>query len=158
MKKLLKKKTNLVLIFDVDGVLTTGNFFYDNKGKKYKIFGPDDNDAIKIIKNSIPIYFVTSDKRGYSISKKRIVDDMKCKLFLKNSEERLQWIKKIKKKVIYMGDSFTDVNIFKSAHYAIATNNCYIGLKKYADFITFHKGGERAVAEAIFHIIKKFKI
>ena len=94
MEKLLKKKTNLILIFDVDGVLTTGNFFYDKKGKKYKIFGPDDNDAIKIIKDSIPIYFVTSDKRGYSISKKRIVDDMNCKLFLKNSEERLKWIKK----------------------------------------------------------------
>ena len=156
--KLLKKKINLVLIFDVDGVLTSGNFLYDKNGKKYKIFGPDDHDAIKLISNLVPIYFVTSDKKGFSISKKRIVDDMNCKLLLKNSKERLQWIKKFKKKVIYMGDSFMDIDIFKSAYYSIATNDSYKELKKYADFVTFHKGGNRAVAEAILHIIKKFKI
>lgn len=41
-----------------------------------KIFGPDDNDAISLLKEFIDIRFISGDKKGFSISKKRIVDDM----------------------------------------------------------------------------------
>ena len=34
-----------VFILDVDGVMTTGQFFYSKDGKQMKVFGPDDNDA-----------------------------------------------------------------------------------------------------------------
>ena len=60
----------------------------------------------------------------------------------------------MKKKVIYMGDSFTDIKIFK-LHIMRLQPMTVIDFKKYADFVTFHKGGNRAVTEAIFHIIKK---
>ena len=151
---------NIKIFFDVDGVLTDGKFQYDKNGKKFKIFGPDDNDAIKLLKGKNYFCFITSDKRGYAITKKRIVDDMKCKLFLVPSSIRLNWIKKQKKndKIIYMGDSFTDINIFKFADYSIAPNNCYYELKKYSNFVTKHNCGDRAVAEAVLHIIKKFKL
>ena len=39
-----------VFILDVDGVLTSGNFFYTHKGKVMKVFGPDDNDALSLLK------------------------------------------------------------------------------------------------------------
>ena len=38
-------------IIDVDGVLSTGQFLYDVNGKRFKIFGPDDNDALKLLKS-----------------------------------------------------------------------------------------------------------
>ena len=57
-----------------------------------------------------------------------------------------------------MGDSFFDIDIFKFADYSIAPNNCYYLLKKYSNFVTKHNGGDRAVAEAILHIIDKFKL
>ena len=34
-------------VVDVDGVLTDGGFYYDEAGKRYKRFGPDDADALK---------------------------------------------------------------------------------------------------------------
>ena len=34
-----------VFILDVDGVMTNGQFLYNEDGKSYKIFGPDDNDV-----------------------------------------------------------------------------------------------------------------
>jgi len=37
-------------ILDVDGVMTTGHFFYSAKGKAMKIFGPDDNDGLSLLK------------------------------------------------------------------------------------------------------------
>lgn len=44
-----------VFILDVDGVLTTGQFFYSTEGKVYKVFGPDDNDALSLLSKFIDI-------------------------------------------------------------------------------------------------------
>ena len=70
MKLIKKNFKNFVL--DVDGVLTTGQFFYDQYGKKYKIFSVDDKDALSLLKKYIKISFITSDIKGLKISKKRV--------------------------------------------------------------------------------------
>ena len=66
----------LIFILDVDGVMTTGQFLYSQDGKAYKIFGPHDNDGLKLLNDKVTIQFITADKRGFPISKKRIIDDM----------------------------------------------------------------------------------
>ena len=86
----MKPKT---FILDVDGVLTTGSFLYSEKGKCFKIFGPDDNDGLKLLKNKLHIIFITGDKKGFEISKKRIVCDMGYDLYLVSTINRLEWIK-----------------------------------------------------------------
>ena len=59
------KKPQL-FILDVDGVLTTGTFFYDKNGKLLKEFGPDDHEALKILKKYLKIIFISADKRGFN--------------------------------------------------------------------------------------------
>lgn len=147
-----------VFVLDVDGVMTTGQFLYDSNGKAYKIFGPDDSDGLKILKQYIEIQFVSADKRGFEISKKRIQDDMGYPINLVSSDSRLAWINERydSKKVIYMGDGFFDYKIMKEVGYSIAPANADINAKKYSDFITDRSGGDRAVAEACIHIAKKF--
>ena len=61
-----------VFILDVDGVMTTGHFMYSKDGKQMKVFGPDDNDGLGLLNPNIEIRFVTGDKKGFSISNKRI--------------------------------------------------------------------------------------
>ena len=113
MKKKFKPK---VFILDVDGVMTTGHFIYSKKGKEYKIFGPDDADALNILKKFIEIRFITADKRGLPVSKKRIVNDMGFKLDLVNSYERLKWISRKYNldDVIFMGDGLLDFIVISS--------------------------------------------
>ena len=43
------------LILDVDGVFTTGQFLYTKEGKFAKVFGPHDNDGLKLLKGKINI-------------------------------------------------------------------------------------------------------
>ena len=95
-----------VVIFDVDGVMTTGHFLYSSNGKEYKIFGPHDNDGIKMIRGIVEILFVTADKRGYPITERRIVDDMGQKLCLVSEDERYDFIEARygMSNVVYMGD------------------------------------------------------
>ena len=61
----------LVFLLDVDGVMTTGQFLYSEGGKEYKVFGPHDNDGLKLIKDKATIKFITADERGFLITKKK---------------------------------------------------------------------------------------
>lgn len=145
-------------ILDVDGVLTTGHFLYSINGKEYKIFGPDDNDALQITKKYLNIEFISADKRGFDISKKRIVDDMGFNLTLVNSEERKKWFENNfqLESTIYMADGIFDYKIMEIIGYSICPNNANILTRNKSNFITSRNGGDRAVAEACIHILEKF--
>lgn len=145
-------------ILDVDGVMTTGHFFYTAEGKVMKIFGPDDNDGLSLLKQHIEIRFITGDKKGFPISKKRIVDDMDFPLDIVSTIRRVDWIRERYPidKVIYMGDGIFDHYVMREVGYSIAPANADKLAKQHAHYITERLGGDRAVAEACLHIMEKF--
>ena len=143
-------------VFDVDGVLTTGRFLYSKDGKQFKEFGPDDNDALKIISKYIEVEFISADLKGFEISKKRIVDDMGYKLTLVSTSDRLKWFEKNCdfKKTIYMADSFKDIQIFNNIGFSISPNNADTYCKNMSNYVTANAGGNRAVSEACFYVLE----
>ena len=143
-----------VVIFDVDGVMTTGQFLYSSNGKEYKIFGPHDNDGIKMMRGIVEILFVTADKRGYPITERRIVDDMGKKLCLVSEDERYDFIEARygMSNVVYMGDGYYDAKILKSCFFGIVPNNARVEAKESADYITPSNSGEGAVLDACLKI------
>jgi 3-deoxy-D-manno-octulosonate 8-phosphate phosphatase (KDO 8-P phosphatase) len=154
MSKVLPKN----LIIDVDGVLTDGSYYYTADGKVMKRFGPDDNDALSLLDGKMYIHAITGDKRGYPITKKRVLDDMGLPLDLVSTFNRVAWIEKrfSLKETIYMGDGIFDPLVFEKVLYSIAPANAFFKTKETADFITRAKGGEGAVAEAVLHILTYF--
>ena len=148
----------LIFILDVDGVMTNGQFYYNEHGKIMKIFGPDDNDALSLLKDCLDIRFVTGDRKGFKISEKRIVHDMGFKLDLVSTIKRIEWIENLYdlNKVIYMGDGIFDHYVMQGVNYSIAPNNANSIAKKNANYVTERNGGDRAVAEACLHIMEKF--
>lgn len=147
-----------VVIFDVDGVFTTGQFLYTRDGKIGKIFGPHDADGIKLLKGKIDVHAISADKRGFEITKKRIEEDMGIKLTLVSEGDRLKWIQENfdPEKVVYVGDGIHDSVIFDHVGYSIAPKNAfYITIRK-ANYVTKHNSGEGAVLDACLHILEKF--
>lgn len=144
-------------ILDVDGVLTDGGFYYTAAGKTMKKFGADDSDALSLLRPYLNILFVTGDKRGFEISKKR-VEDMHFDLELVSTIKRIEWIKERYNpmEVAYMGDGIFDHYVMMEVGYSIATADADSNAKKYADYITERTGGRRAVAEACLHLMEKF--
>ena len=139
-------------------MITTGQFFYTAEGKAMKVFGPDDNDALSLLKPYLETRFVTGDKKGYPISKKRISDDMKFKLDLVSTIHRVEWIKKRYNlaEVIYMGDGIFDHYVMQRVGYSIAPANADKLTASQANYVTKRSGGDRAVAEACLHILEEF--
>ena len=150
--------TYKVFILDTDGVITTGQFFYTAEGKAMKVFGPDDNDALSLLKPYLETRFVTGDKKGYPISKKRISDDMKFQLDLVSTIHRVEWIKERYNlaEVIYMGDGIFDHYVIQRVGYSIAPANADKLTASQANYVTKRSGGDRAVAEACLHILEEF--
>lgn len=145
-------------ILDVDGVLTTGQFIYSTEGKQFKIFGPDDNDALSLLKGKMEVRFVTGDKKGFEISRRRIVDDMHLPLDLVSTIARVEWIASHYNlaEVVYMGDGIFDHYVMQQVGYAIAPANADRNAKAFASYVTERSGGDRAVAEACLHLLERF--
>jgi len=80
-----------------------------------KVFGPDDNDGLSLLQPYLQIRFVTGDRKGFSISHKRIVDDMEYPLDLVSTIKRVEWIAERYDldEVIYMGDGIFDHYVFE---------------------------------------------
>jgi|688.fasta_scaffold642570_2 3-deoxy-D-manno-octulosonate 8-phosphate phosphatase (KDO 8-P phosphatase) len=157
-RNFINKKEFSSFIFDVDGVFTDGKFFYSNQGKELKSFGADDHDALIVMKNFLNIQIVTSDKRGFSISSKRVSEDLRFPLELVHSSKRLAWIMENFElsKTIYMGDGICDIEIFKEVGFSICPSNSLAAVKKYADYVTQAPGGDRAIAEACLFVLSRF--
>jgi 3-deoxy-D-manno-octulosonate 8-phosphate phosphatase (KDO 8-P phosphatase) len=146
-----------VFVLDVDGVLTDGSFYYNEKGKVMKKFSADDNDALSLLEPYINIIFVSGDKKGFEISKRR-VNDMGYNLILVSTITRIDWIKANFdiKRVVYMGDGIFDHYVMKEVFYSISTNDADIRAKQNANYITSRNGGNRAVSEACLHLLNVF--
>ncbi|MDB9800311.1 HAD hydrolase family protein [Alphaproteobacteria bacterium] len=138
--------------------MTTGQFLYTADGKAMKFFGPDDNDGLSLLKPYLDIRFVTGDKKGFAISKKRIEDDMGFPLELVSTIRRIDWIKKRydPQSVIYIGDGIFDHYVMREVGYSIAPANADTLAKQHANYVTTRSGGDRAVAEACLHILERF--
>lgn len=123
-----------------------------------KVFGPDDNDALSLLRAYLDIRFVTGDKKGLPISKKRIADDMGFPLDVVSTIRRVEWIadRFPLDAVIYMGDGIFDHYVMKQVGYSIAPANADKFAKQAADYVTERSGGDRAVAEACLHILERF--
>jgi 3-deoxy-D-manno-octulosonate 8-phosphate phosphatase (KDO 8-P phosphatase) len=147
-----------VFILDVDSVMTNGQSLYSEAGKQMKIFGPDDNDGLRLLNPNLKIRFVTGDRKGLPITIKRIKEDMKFDLDLVSTIKRIEWIKEHynPKEVIYMGDGIFDHYVMKEVGYSIEPANSDKIAKAHVNYVTQRSGGDRAVAEACLHIMQKF--
>ena len=148
-------KHKYIFLLDVDGVLTSGNFFYSIEGKVLKEFGAHDAYSLKKLSKFLEISFISADARGFEITKKR-VDDMGFEVKLVSEEERFEYVSKNYDldSLIYMGDGDADAKLLKKSFKGIAPNNSRPLALNSADFVTSKVGGDGAVAEACDWILE----
>lgn len=153
----MERKT--IVISDVDGCLTNGKFIYTVDGKVAKVFGPHDADGVKLLKkNGIEVKFISADKRGFEITKKRITD-MKCELDYVSEQERSAYLKSYVDSdytaVVFFGDGLGDLAAAQNNPdvYMVAPMNARDTVKGYADYVTPNIGGEGAFLDLAEYIV-----
>ena len=147
-------------ILDVDGVMTDGKIYWDEKGKPFKAFSNYDHDGLKIIRNFLDVEFISADKVGWNISENRIVQHMKFKLSYVTEQERLQWVlnKGDPAETVFMGDGPYDAKVLKSVGLGIAPSQSWDNVIQLADYVTKRPGGDGAVMEACLFLLQQMRI
>lgn len=159
----------IVIISDVDGVLTDGLHYYTEEGKKMKAFGNHDRDAIAIFKSlmdrcgvDLKIHFVTDDKDGFFITKSRVqswCDKYGVVLEQRSQESRCELIKYYNTKgyfTIYVGDSFIDFRALKLADWWGMPNDGWEGNTSelyQLGCVAQQNGGHGALAYLLFNFL-----
>lgn len=149
-----------IIISDVDGVLNTGQFLYDQNGKQFKIFGPHDGDGVKLLKkHGFDVKFISADHRGFKITQARI-NDLQCDVSLVSEGERYDFINKQYgiKNVIYIGDGFHDAAILRDCYFGISIADARIEARLAAQYVTESKAGCGAFLDASLIILKHFGV
>lgn len=158
MINLSRIDTPSAVVFDVDGVLTSGSFFYSIEGKVLKDFGPDDSDALGLLASLTEVRFISGDRKGFEITRRRVSEDMGFALDLVSTHSRAKWLesKYDLSGIVYVGDGIFDHLVMQKVGYAIAIAGALPHVVQSADWVTTRSGGNRAVAEAVLHLVEKF--
>lgn len=163
---------HIIFISDCDGILSDGKNVYNAQDKILKNYGQYDKEAIKYICDYAKdkIIFVTGDKNGFDITKKRLQDitnsclnKSNINLELKNSEERRELISKLLIEklsydsntiVVFIGDSLSDIPALSKANYGLTVNNAPTDVKYYCNYASHLNGSEGGFADCVFELYK----
>lgn len=152
------KKIKLIIL-DVDGVLTDGGVYYNNRGVETKRFNVKDGSGIKMAMH-MGIEFVIITGRMSNVVKVRAKElgvkhvyqgALKKHLIL----EKILEVTKVKREeMAFIADDIIDLELFKQVGFKVAVHDAVPEIKRMADFVTKHKGGEGAVRDFIEYVMK----
>jgi 3-deoxy-D-manno-octulosonate 8-phosphate phosphatase (KDO 8-P phosphatase) len=153
MKDIIEKAKKLkLLILDVDGVLTDGRLFFDDKGKEYKCFHARDGHGIKLLRQTGVEVAVISGRKSNSVALR--MKTLGVEYVYQGHENKIAAFNEIIQSLsiqpeqsAHVGDDLLDLPIMKRVGLSIAVNDANEPVKEYADWCTKTPGGQGAVRE-----------
>jgi 3-deoxy-D-manno-octulosonate 8-phosphate phosphatase (KDO 8-P phosphatase) len=146
-----------LVLFDVDGVLTDGRLYIDNRGEEYKSFNSRDGHGMKMLqRNGVQIGIITGRNS-------RIVEHRTTELGIKHVhqgaldklpvyEELVKRLNLNHGQVAFVGDDVVDLPIMLRVGFAVAVADAHQLVKRHAHWVTPNTGGcgaARQVCELI---------
>jgi 3-deoxy-D-manno-octulosonate 8-phosphate phosphatase (KDO 8-P phosphatase) len=149
---LTKAKKIRLVVFDVDGVLTTGALTYRSDGSEDKTFHVQDGMGMRMLASAgIDVAIITA--RTTSVVTKRMQDLAIAHVYQGYSDKLLAY-NEVKQKlniqddeVAYMGDDLPDLPVMQRVGLSISVPNAAKIMREHANFVTKKKGGKGAVRE-----------
>jgi len=148
-----------LVIFDVDGVLTTGTLFFDNQGEEYKAFNSKDGHGLRmLLECGLQAAIITGRK---SALVEHRMHDLGIDIVFQGYRDKrpafdllLQQTGLKPEQVAYMGDDVVDLPIMTQVGMAIAVSDAHHFVIQHADYVTKKPGGTGAAREAIEYILQ----
>ncbi len=139
------KKIKLV-IFDIDGVLTTGALFIGDDGQEYKAFNSKDGHGLRMLQNGgVEVAIITGrtsnvvEHRAKDLGITRIYQGKREKL--PAYEELLKETGLNHEDIAYVGDDVVDLPVMSKVGLSICVNDGHDFVKQHAHWVTKANGG-----------------
>ncbi|MBL7004797.1 MAG: 3-deoxy-manno-octulosonate-8-phosphatase KdsC [Gammaproteobacteria bacterium] len=156
----LKAKNTQLVIFDIDGVLTTGALFMDNQGEEYKAFNSKDGHGIRmLIECGVDVAIITG--RQSELVKHRMKDLGITTIYQGYRDKRPAFQELLKAKniaaenIAYVGDDVIDLPVMTQVGFSVAVADAHPFVIKHADYTTKARGGCAAGREIIELILEE---
>ena len=160
MESLLEKAKKIrLVIFDVDGVLTSGQITYGSQGTEYKTFHVHDGLGIKLLLQSkIAVAIITS--RESDIVTRR-AKELGIPYVFQKCPNKMPAYLELKKQlhlpdetIAYVGDDLPDLALIRLAGLGITVANAPSYIQQHADWVTHKKGGKGVAREVSEFILQ----
>ena len=148
-----------ILVLDVDGTLTDGKLYMDDKDNALKAFNVRDGFAIvNWLKLGGEVAILTG--KSSNIVERR-AKELGIKYVVQGSKNKTQDLKKILERlnlsfenVAYMGDDLNDIGLMKKIALPACPHDAVLEILEICKFISNKNGGEGAVRDLLEHIMK----
>ena len=145
------------LVLDVDGTLTDGKIYVDDKDNSFKAFNVKDGFAlVNWLKLGGEVAILTGKKSNIV---ERRAKELGIKYIIQGSKNKKQnLLKELNitfENVAYMGDDLNDLGVMKSVGFSACPKDSVQEVLEITNFISSKNGGDGAVREFLEHIMKK---
>lgn len=143
-----------MLLLDVDGVLTDGGIYIDDRGVETKRFDVRDGQGITLLqRQGIRVGIITA--RSSNVVRYR-ARELGIRLVYQRVRDKAHVYEAIKRKIgleddeiAYVGDDLSDLAILRRVGLAITVHDSWAALKPEVDYVTRADGGHGAVREVV---------
>lgn len=144
-----------VLAFDVDGILTDGNIYWDGEecgfNRKFNVLDGYGMRAMK--KLGVKVGIITGgDSLGVI---KRFDENLNLDFVYTGKEDKREAFKELMaqghaaEEILYMGDEFFDMPLLKKAGFSATVAHASHEVREVVDYVCFRSGGSGCVREVI---------
>lgn len=146
------------LCLDVDGVLTDGTIFVDDRGRGMRAFHVHDGFAMTWFQKLVGPIIICSGKSSRAVEAR--MHELAIPHVLQGSRNKLVDVERHLKplditvaQLAVIGDDLPDVNLMRHCGFPIAVANAVDEVKASARWVTPRPGGQGAVRDAIEYLL-----
>jgi 3-deoxy-D-manno-octulosonate 8-phosphate phosphatase (KDO 8-P phosphatase) len=138
-----------LLLFDVDGVLTDGSLFLDNRGEEYKAFNSRDGHGLKMLqRNGVAVGIITGRESQIVAHRTRELGIQHVRQGCADKfpvyEQLIAELGLQPEQVGFVGDDVVDLPIMLRVGFAVSPQDGHFLVKRHAHWVTPSGGGRGA--------------
>jgi 3-deoxy-D-manno-octulosonate 8-phosphate phosphatase (KDO 8-P phosphatase) len=149
----------VLLVLDVDGVLTDGGLILHSDGSESKRFHTLDGHGIRLWQRAGGKVALISGRTSAPVSRR--AEELGISYVLQDCHSKLPALEQLLRdaglkaeNAAYVGDDLMDLPPMRRVGFAVAVANAAEEIKAHADYVTARAGGSGAVREVIEYILK----
>lgn len=149
-----------LLILDVDGTMTDGGVYYDATGNELKKFAIKDGAGI-VLARAAGIQVMICTGRACEAVRRRVAD-LHIEYLYQNVADKATFLRGFldehhfsREQAAYCGDDLNDLAAMALCGFVACPADAVDAVRRRADFVCPHRGGEGAVRDAIEEILTR---
>lgn len=148
------------IFFDVDGVLTDGLLYIDERGRELKVFDTKDGHGVKMaIEAGIKVAWISGRTSGATILRARELGVRAVKQGVKDkgaaARDYLSRWKLAPAEAAACGDDIPDLALFDACGFSACPADAVPEVRKRADLVLKSPGGRGAVRELVEEVLRR---